>query len=265
MRNTKDTPIFLAPSLVSREWLWSFALIALVLLAEFVGFGGVLRGLGERILNPVLVGTQQVMTSVTWPVRHLQNLTTAQRRIQDLERRYAEASAELGSMAALQTENEALRNMMQASDVKLEQRVITTPIVSYGRPLIAGGRQEGIEEGAMVLISQTLVGRVTSVSEHQAEISLLSHLGSEPVLARTESGIDGVIRGDDKRVLLTEVPINQKLIVGERVVTQGQDGIGPNLYLGRIASITSRPESAVQTAVVEQLVSFFEATVVEIR
>jgi cell shape-determining protein MreC len=64
---------------------------------------------------------------------------------------------------------------------------------------------------------------------------------------------------------LTEIPVNVKLEVGERVVTQGQDGIAPNIFVGRIASLESKPEAAVQTAVIEQVVSFYEATIVEVR
>lgn len=265
MVKQSPAPVFLAQPWVDREWIWVIALICLLVLAEFVGLGRYIRSGGERVLNPALTTTSRILVGLAGPLQYAQSLTTAQRRIQDLEQRYAEATAELGQMSALQVENEALRAMLRTSDIKLEERLLTTPIVSYGKPLIAGGSRDGIQTGAMVLIAQTLVGRVTTVSEHQAEVGLLSRTSTTPVLARTESGLEGVVRGDDKRVLLTEVPINEELTVGERVVTQGQAGIAPNILIGRVASVTSRPESAVQTAVIEQLVSFYEATVVEIR
>lgn len=257
--------IFVAQPLLDREWVWAVALITLLLLAEFVGLDRFVRGVGERLLNPVFMTTNRLVTSLAWPVQYARSLTTAHRRIQDLEARLSEASAELGQLSALQQENQALREMLQTSDVTLEERLITTPIISYGKPLVAGGTQEGVETGAMVLIAQTLVGRITSVSEHQAEVGLLSRTSTAPILAKTESGLEGVIRGDDKRVLLTEIPMNETIKVGERVMTQGQDGIAPNILIGRVASVTSKPESAVQTAVVEQLVSFYEATLVEVR
>lgn len=239
--------------------------MALLLLAEFVGLDRYIRWAGETALNPVMIGAERIVAGATWPWAHIQSLTTAQRRIQDLEFRYAEASAQLGEMSALQKENQALRELLNASDVTLEERLITTPIIAYGEPLVAGGAQENVQPGAMVLVGQTLVGRIGSVSERQSEVELLSWTTTEPVLAKTESGAEGLIRGDDKRVLLTEVPTNVELQIGERVVTQGQQGVAPNIFIGRVASIMTRPESAVQTAVLEQLVSFYETNVVEVR
>lgn len=265
MNKTKTSPVFLAQPSAEREWLWTIALLTLLLLMEFVGLDIYLRAGGERLLNPILGVTRNMIIGITWPFSHYQTLNTAQRRILDLEYRYAETSAQLGEMDALKSENEALREMLTARDIKLEERFLTTPIVSYGRPLIAGGTQDGVQVGQMVLIAQTLVGRITGVTPHQAEVGLLSRATTSPILARTESGIEGIVRGDDKRVILTEIPINVEVKVGDRVVTQGQVGVAPDMLIGRVASVTSKPESAVQTAVVEQLVSFYETTIVEIR
>lgn len=258
-------PVFISRTNLKKEWIWVGTVIGLLVLAEFVGMDRYLRRVGETVLNPVMIGAERVVAGVAWPWMRLQSLTTAQRRIQDLEFRYAEASAQLGEMNALQKENEALRNLLNTNDIKLEQRFITTPIIAYGKPLIAGGAEEGVREGAMVLVAQTLVGRIGAVSERQSEVELLSRATTAPILARTESGVEGLVRGDDKRVLLTEIPTNVELKVGERVVTQGQEGVAPNIFIGRIASLNTRPESAVQTAVLEQLVSFYQTNVVEVR
>jgi cell shape-determining protein MreC len=103
------------------------------------------------------------------------------------------------------------------------------------------------------------------VAVNQSEIGLLSQESGPTILAKTESGVQGLIRGDGKRVLLTEIPVDVTLNVGERIVTQGQEGVAPNMFIGRISAVRNDPASAVQTALIEQLVSFYEASIVEVR
>jgi rod shape-determining protein MreC len=251
----------------SRQYRWGVYLIilTLIMIADFVGATRPVRALGERALSPLQYLSNTVISTMTQPFQSLHSLQTAQRRIQDLELRYAETSAQLGELDRLKAENQALREMLGASDIKLAQRSITRPIVSYGRSLVAGGKEDGIREGQMVLIKQTLVGLVGSVSEAQAEVRLLSQEGTQPVLAHTESGVQGLVVGDGKRVILTEIPLDAEVKVGERVMTDGQEGIARDVLLGRVASVKAEPADSTQTIVIEQLVSFYEAQVIEIR
>lgn len=247
-----------------RWWLY-IVIIALVGIADFVGATNSVRLVGEKLLNPLQHMSSSGISVIYQPFQSLHSLQTAQRRIQDLELRYAESSAQLGDLDRLKAENEALREMLGASDIKLAQRVVTMPIVSYGRTLIAGGHNDGIREGQMVLINQTLVGLVSQVSESQSEVTLLSQDGTQPVLAHTEGGVQGLVVGDGRRVILTEVPLEAEVQVGERVISDGQEGIARDIFVGRVASVKAEPADSTQTIVIEQLVSFYEAQVIEIR
>jgi len=239
--------------------------IGLITVAEFVGVLQPVRSGVEQLLRPFQLVSLSSVKAVTEPFRNIQSLQTAQRRVQDLEYRYAEVSAALGEMDQIKSENQALREMLNASDIKLQKRVITVPIVSYGRPLIAGGVQEGVESGQMVLIAQTFVGLVTTVLDDQAEVGLLSQENTPPVLARTESGVQGLVVGDGRRVLLTELPIDSTITVNERVLTNGQAGINRDVFVGRIASVQNSPSAATKVAVIEQIVSFYETSLLEVR
>lgn len=247
-----------------RWWLY-IVIIALVGIADFVGATKTVRLVGEKLMNPLQHLSNSAISVMYQPFQSLQSLQTAQRRIQDLELRYAESSAQLGELDRLKAENQALRDMLGASDIKLAQRVVTMPIVSYGRTLIAGGQSDGIREGQMVLINQTLVGLVSQVSESQSGVRLLSQEGTQPVLAHTESGVQGLVIGDGKRVMLTEIPLEAEVQVGERVISDGQEGIARDIFIGRVASVKAEPADSTQTVVIEQLVSFYEAQVIEIR
>ncbi len=258
-------PVIMSPTHIRNEWVVGGVVVVCLWLSEFVGIHQPLQRLVQTAVHPLQLASRQVARSLVAPFTYGWSLQKAQRRILDLEQRYAESSALLGEMDSLKSENEALRNMMQAADTRLTQRVITQPILSYGHPLIAGGSQDGVQPGQLVFVSQTLVGLVTQVSQSQSEVELLFQERSQSLVAKTEQGVQGLIKGDGKRVLLTEIPVSAEVKVGDRVVTAGQAGVPGDIFIGRIASVQAEAQASAQTAVVEQIVSFYNTKIVEIR
>jgi len=264
-RFTTTTPVVFSAQTLRQEWLVSLVVVAFFLVGEFVGILQPARGLLEWVIVPFNLRVTQLLQATTQPFVYLESLHTTQRRVQDLERNFTQASAQLGEMEALKLENQALRQLLEAELPPSNKRVLSLPIVAYGRPLLVGGSEQGLAVGKMVLVSQTLVGLVNEVSPQQSEVSLLSQENGPTILAKTESGIQALVNGDGKRVVLNEVPASIELKIGERVVTQGQEGVAPNIFIGRIAAIKKEPAAAVQTAILEQLVSFYEASIVEVQ
>lgn len=239
-------------------------ILVCLVISEYVGLVTPIRGVGERLLQPVWSLGSTIYYGLSWPVHWSSSSSQAARRIQDLEFRYSEALAQLSELDRLKEENEALRALIENSPRSEGSRLVTAPILSYGTPYVGVGSQEGAQVGAVVLAAQTLVGMLDQVSEHQSQVRLLTHAQAQPLLAVTESGVEGVVRGTGSRVVLTEIPKDAQLQVGERVVTTGQKGIDGDIFIGRISSVTNEPAAPTQTAVVEQLVTFYETKVVEI-
>jgi rod shape-determining protein MreC len=265
MKRSVLMPVIMTPAHIRNEWLVGGCLVVCLWLAEFVGVTQPLQRLVQTAVHPLQFGARQVAQAFVAPVRYGWSLQKAQRRILDLEQRYAESSALLGEMDSLQAENEALRKMIQATDTRLTQRVITTPILSYGHPLVAGGRLDGIQPGQLVLVEQTLMGVITEVSENQSQVALLFQEQTQPLVAKTESGVQGLVKGDGKRVVLTEIPVESQVKEGERVVTAGQEGIPGDVFIGRVVTVQANPQASTQTAVIEQIVSFYATQIVEVR
>lgn len=247
------------------SWFISVIAILFFLLAEYIGMTNGLRNVLESVLLPISGFGVSLVQVVRWPYQVLSNAHNAAARIQDLESRYAESLAALSRMKAVEEENQALRESIENTDRKLADVVVSAPIVSYGIPHINVGFQDGVEVGDPVFVSQVMIGRVSVVSPQQAEVRLLSNVLSGPVLVRTESGYDGVAVGDGRRVLLNEIPIDVDIVVGESVVTLGQEGIDRDLFIGKVKSIEKKPQNATQEIIVEQLVSFYEARIVEVH
>ncbi len=241
-----------------------FIIVGLFILFDLVGISRYVRGFFERILSPFSLVSSQIVYSVQQPFYLIAKSYNSGVKIRDLELRYSEVLAELGQMQALEEENQALRALIENADRKLVDSVVSVPVVSYGLPYIGSGTQDEVRSGSLVLSSQTLVGRVDQVSERQSSVVLLASAKLEPILVKTQSGVTGIVKGDGRHILLTEVASDAEIQVGDRVVTAGQSGIQPDIFIGKISYIVDDPAQSVKTAYVDQLVSFFESRIVEV-
>lgn len=246
------------------DGVWYGVIIFGLWLLEFIGVAGMVRGAAELVVNPLLEATASVVRNVELPYQMARNSFRATKRIQDLELRYSQALAELGELQALQTENQALRSLLENSDRTLADTIVTRPIVSFAHPTVGVGQADGINEGALILVGKTVVGTISEISDHTAKVNLLFQQHNSPIVAKTEAGVEGVVVGDGKRLLLTEVPRDAEVIVGQRVVTVGQPGIPADLFLGQVVSIETDPADPVKQVAIEQLVDFYQAPVVEV-
>ncbi|MDQ3008061.1 MAG: rod shape-determining protein MreC [bacterium] len=241
------------------------SMVIAVALLEFVGLTSGFRQVIETVLTPFRVTAVTFTSLIELPGAVWQSSTVAKRRIQDLELRYAETTALLGELERTKTENQALRTILEASASAAKRISLASPVAAYGVPLISSGARQGVSIGNVVTVAQTLVGVVTEVSNNQSAVTLLNDRASQPLLAITDRGNTGIIRGDGRRVLLTELPSNASIEIGERVMTQGQAGIQPRLSIGRVSGIEADSASATKTAIIEQYVSFYESTIVEVE
>lgn len=208
----------------------------------------------------------QILQKFAVPFRKVISLWKLTSRLEDLQYRYSEAAAELIRIKALEQENQELRKLLENSDRSYQPIIITAPIISFAQSFIAVGKQSGVKPGSAVLYKNTLLGLVDQVEEKQSSILLLSKLNDNHILVETETGVKGIIKGNGREILLTEVENDQSLTVGQLVFTSAQLGIEKGLLIGRIARVIDENQAlAVKTAVIEQLVNFYEANLVEVK
>jgi cell shape-determining protein MreC len=246
---------------------WQQALLILIAasLLELTGLSQPVVGLVSRGVEPVRQLWVGGLSLIYRTGDSLQKLPKAAQRIQDLELRLAEASAALAELETLRKENQELKFLLGNSDLRGERGVITSPVIAFSQPAIAAGQSAGIQQGAVVLSRNTLLGQVAEVHPHQSSVTLLSEKNAQPILAKTESGVRGLIMGDGRKVVFTEVAKQDVLTMGERIVTMGQPQIEQDLPIGKIIKINDDPTASIKSAIVEQYVSFFETPLVEVR
>lgn len=261
-----------SPVEAQRYWLGSCGALVLVAIIELSGLWQPLRGVISQGLRPFSYAGSSVVQVIRWPYEVVMNSIHSYDRIKNLELRYAEVVAQLGELEALKKENQALRDLLSTPSVtgpqennQSQQHQAIATILGYGQPLIERHDHSVIVPGSMVLIANTLIGRVGEVTESQAQVVLLSQTRNSSVLAQTESGIAGILGGDGRSVYLTEVPIEAEVKVGERVVTVGQPGVEPGIAVGMVTAIQRPANAPTQKLTLDQHVSFYESRVVQVR
>ena len=251
---------------MKKELLIFVSIIFVSILFELVGWFDNIRAFAEKVTIPTAAYSTRVATQLSAPYDLLVFTITKSEYLRQLEAQHAQALTKLNEIDMLRLENQELRKLLGTSDRKLRQdTIIGAPIVSLAFPAVGVGSNDGVEENDMVLVDQVLVGTIETVTQYQSRVSLLSSKRENRILARTESGVEGVIDGDGRTVLLTHVPRSVSVQQGERVVTVGQEGIEKNVLIGIVQGTQQSVSDATQTVVISQLVSFYDAVLVEVQ
>jgi len=131
---------------------------------------------------------------------------------------------------------------------------------------VAAGSEQGVQQGAAVVSQGNLLGVVEDVHRFQSRVLLLQHMLDVGVVVQTSNGVKGLVKGNGRDILLTEVASTAGLQVGDLVYSLGQQGMSSGLVLGKIAVIMEQnPSLSTKTARLESLVNFYEVSLVEIR
>lgn len=238
--------------------------VVLLFFVEQVGLMIPFRAFGEATVEPVQALSVSVVRKITVPFELINQRYAQIQRLRDLEIRHSEALAEISELEQLREENQELRRLLDQPARFAENRVIAAPVISLARPIVAAGSMSDVPVKSLVMASGSLLGIVEKVSERQAEVLLLQGMQESVILANTESGVQGVIRGDGKRIILDELPRDATLTVGERITTSGQEGVPSGILIGTVGVIENDQTASVQSVFVTQQVTFYETPLVEI-
>lgn len=206
----------------------------------------------------------RLIQQVEWPVLTTKRAVHAAKKIQMLETRYSEALAQLTDLDELRAENLELKRLLENTDRPSREVVIAAPVVSHAGPSLGAGSVEGVEVGDLVLVAQTLVGRVSQVSPHYSQVDLIFQSDFQPVVVQTKEGYRGLVRGDGKRAILTEILPDQIPVAESRIESVGQVGVDKGIFIGQVGKLISSDSETMRTFQLIQYVDFYQASLVEI-
>lgn len=203
----------------------------------------------------ILIGlVPSVVGEAVYPIERLMSLvrgSVQDSEIARLRREVAKQSMIQEECLRLRRENAALRESLEYK-AKAAGEWEPAEVLSSGGGAAAvcetirvgKGSLAGVRKGAAVAVPGGLVGRVTSVSPHTAEVALLTD-PSVRVSCRIETGDKGMAHGilmggDSDRLLLGHLSDAGALRPQTKVVTSGLGGVFPKgIEIGTLLLVTN--------------------------
>jgi len=151
--------------------------------------------------------------------------------------------------AALASENNELRRLMNSSEV-LDDRVIVSEVVSvspdpFAHELVINkGRSDGVHEGQAILDAGGLMGQVIQVSQITARVLLVSDSNHAVPVEVVRNGLRAILLGTGKanNLELVHVPDTADIREGDLLVSSGLGGRFPRGYpVAEVSRISKEP------------------------
>jgi rod shape-determining protein MreC len=230
------------------------------------------QGYGATALRPFQVAAERVARPFRDVYGYFNGLATAKSENEKLRRELRDARAVASSnTAAAQraTELESLLRFEQGPQFPKDYRAVNTTVISYPgtafaqQVTIAAGSSSGIHIDTPVVTGDGLIGRVTNVFPHTAQVTLLTDPDNNVPARDVSSGVSGLIRhGEGSNLILDRVGKDQTVRKGDYIVTQGTvDRRYPSIYprgipIGRVLSWGLSDTATFQTITVAPYASF---------
>jgi rod shape-determining protein MreC len=230
------------------------------------------QGAGATALRPFQVAAERVARPFRDVYGYFNGLATAKSENAKLraELRQATAVASANTAAAQRaTELEGLMHFEQGPQFPKDYRPVNTTVISYPtsafaqQVTIAAGSSSGIGIDTPVVTGDGLIGRVTNVFPHTAQVTLLTDPDNNVPARDVSGGVSGLIRhGEGSSLILDRVGKDQTVKKGDYIVTQGTvDRRYPSIYprgipIGRVLSWGLSDTATFQTITVAPFADF---------
>lgn len=164
----------------------------------------------------------------------------------ELRKRIYELMLEKKSNQELLDENRRLKLLLGLKDTRRD-------IVAYARIVAKGsnrfyrtvwidkGSNDGVAEGMAVIGIDGLLGKVLSTTGGYSEVLLINDPNFS-VSSRVErTRVEGIVSGRGDRCVLKYIPLEEEVMVGDRLVTSGLDGIFPEgIPIGAVSFVSKK-------------------------
>ncbi len=196
-----------------------------------------------------------------WVTDTLQSRHELQETNHRLLRENLKLHAELQQLAALQAENERLRDLL-GSAYKIGNRVLVAELSAMDldpfrqQVMINKGSRSGVFEGQAVLDAHAVMGQVTHVSPMTATVLLITDVEHALPVQVLRNGLRTIAVGSGRinRLELPYLPNNADIRNDDLLVTSGLGGKFPPGYpVARIVEVTRQPGKPFATVVAQPL------------
>lgn len=210
----------------------------------------------NALAEPVYLLTDLPLRAMERGRDYFSNRADLLERLETLERERLVSEAQLNRIAELVSENNELRRILGAAE-RLETEYLPAELVRVEldpfahRVLINRGDRDGVETGLPVIDAGGVLGQISAVFMHTAEVTLLSDPNHALPVRVLRTGLRTIAYGSgDTRVLkLPDVSMSADLKPGDLLLTSGLGGRFPaGLPVAEVIDITRQPGDAFATA-----------------
>jgi rod shape-determining protein MreC len=213
-------------------------------------------GRGQSALNSATLGTmatvQGGVAGLTDGIgriwTHYFGLVGASRENEELRNRVLDLEGKLQAEQARSERASALEGLLNLQKSIVAPTLAARVIAGNPKPgafpvTIDRGKSDGVTLNMAVITGRGVVGRVIDTSGHAARVQLLAgeSAAAGAVIERTTTA--GMVQGGyaDGKLRMDFVSSAAQIVVGDRVVTSGQDGIYPQGFLiGHVSEINGK-------------------------
>lgn len=229
---------------------------------------GPVRDVTARLTMPL----QEVLSRLGGNVRDIfgsvGDLATLRERNAELEQMVASLTIENLRLSEVEAENERYRRLLDfAADrpsydykgAHIVGRVVSSEPGSFVQSvLIDVGSNNGIEPGMPVVTERGLVGRIVEVYSNAARVLLITDGDSSVNAMLQNTRMRGILRGRvNQPPLMSYLPPDQPVLVGDIVVTSGEGGNFPaGIPIGQVVTVQQNDVEMFQQAIVRSTVDF---------
>jgi len=225
-----------------------------------------LEGAVRDVLAPVQAGATQAGRIVYEGLGTFFSLGRAA-KVEQLEKQVRQLEGKIAELKEYKAENERLRRLLAfREETRGRYELLAADVIArdpgnwFGTITIDRGAADGVRPYMPVLLPEGLVGRVLRVSQHTAEVLLITDPRSGVGGAVQETRTPGVLRGivnSYGQLRMTYLAKDAPVEKGHTVVTSGLGGAFPGgIPVGKITAVRPEPTGVTKEALVEPLVNF---------
>jgi len=181
-----------------------------------------------------------------------------------LKQAYFNSQARLVKLEELEAQNQKLKKLLEVKSDTDKPILLVASVYSQSQPLVSAGSEEGLKPGSLVFADQVFLGVIDQVEPHTATVKLLTEDPNLKLLAKTESGVSGLVRMVDGQLKLTEIPADLVVKKHESVYTAGQPGIPPKLFIGIVAKEPQVDSAPTYEVLLDAGTSFYQQPIIKV-
>lgn len=156
----------------------------------------------------------------------------------------------------LEIDNLRLKNLLKIKDGTVSTITASRIVSDSNSPffksmLINSGANDGVEKGHAVVNEEGVIGRTINIAGSSSRVLLLNDINSRIPVKFSETGVNAILAGNNSQLLqINFMPIDEKVAVGDLVLTSGMGGVfPPDLPVGNVSEITPLGEIKIEPSV----------------